>query len=168
MIIPILVIVICLFYIMIAFTSIAIAENNNSVINKRQKMAVKKLEDVEETISGQPINPVALVDIKHPDFGEAKVLFERAFKCQTQEDFNGAINLYSNAMLMCPEIYEPYYNMALCYKKLHNKSDAIKYFEKAALLNRFYKPIFFNLGKLYSEQSNEAKAAANWAIYDQM
>jgi len=171
MVIQVLLGVVCSFYIVVGFTGEAIAGNatNDSYVNKRQKMIVKKVEqDVEKIIAEQPIKTIALTNAQEPGFDKAKALFERACDYQGKEDYSHAIDLYTNTTLVCSELYEPYYNMALCYEKLNNKNEAIKCYEKAASLNRFYKPIFFNLGKLYSEQGNEPKAATNWAIYNQM
>jgi len=131
-------------------------------------MVAEQIEDIESIFAEQPIQVLAVGNKKQPEFDKAKDTFERGFQCQIKGDYKQAIELYKDVAILCSNRYESYYNMALCYKKLQQVNDAIEHFEKAASLNRFYKPIFLHLARLYSDKGDQVRSTTNWTIFNYM
>jgi tetratricopeptide (TPR) repeat protein len=88
----------------------------------------------------------------------AKRYFARAYENQTKGNFLEALHDYRNAVVLCPTMFEAFFNMGLCYEQSRDAHRAIQAFEQVARLQHEFKPIYRHLSHLYALQGNHEKA----------
>lgn len=88
----------------------------------------------------------------------AKKYCDVATKFQKANNFNDAIDNYSKAIELNPQMYEAYVSRAFCYEKADKKAEAIADYQKAAAFKPKEKELFYNAGRLLVELENYTEA----------
>lgn len=122
----------------------------------------------EDPLYLHPLQPEALMNEDAPGFAEAKKHFSSGYEQQSRKQLNEAIASYKQATDGCPQMYEAFYNAGLCWEEQGQIEQALRAFEKAASINRTYKPIFKHLANLYTRLGDKMKAESNLAIFNQL
>jgi len=95
----------------------------------------------------------------------AKRYFARAYENQSKGNITQALHDYKNALVLCPTMFEAYFNMGLCFEQTRDALRAIHAFEQVARLQESFKPIYRHLSQLYALQGNHEKAHHFERIY---
>jgi tetratricopeptide (TPR) repeat protein len=114
------------------------------------------------------IQPQALIGESNPGFSEAKEYFVEAYNYHQLKQFSKALELYRQASVACPKMYESHYNSGLCYEQLGKLNDAVAEFEEAAARNPLYRLVFLHLVELYEKLGDKQRADTNRAAYSML
>jgi tetratricopeptide (TPR) repeat protein len=79
----------------------------------------------------------------------AKRYFAKAYEFQSKGNLMEAVHNYRNAIVACPNMFEAYFNIGLCFEHRRDTLSAIQAFEQAARLMHGFKPIYQHLAYLY-------------------
>lgn len=134
----------------------------------KAKKRTKMTGPSEDHLYSIAIKPEGLICEDSPGFAEAKVHFEQGCQKQAQNQLEDAVASYRLAYEKCPDMYEAHYNTGLCLEAKGLDAEAVRSFDKAAQLNRTYKPIFQHLARLYERLGDKMQAQTNRAIYNQL
>lgn len=87
-----------------------------------------------------------------------KKLCDVAEKFQKANNFNDAIDNYSKAIELNPQMYDAYVSRAFCYEKVGKKAESVADYEKAAAFKPKEKELFYNAGRLLVDMENYTEA----------
>jgi tetratricopeptide (TPR) repeat protein len=74
------------------------------------------------------------------EYLDSSTLFDEAFACLRREDYQEAISLFQQVLTLDPNHVQSYGNMALAHSALGEQKIALKYLDKALLLDPTYEP----------------------------
>jgi tetratricopeptide (TPR) repeat protein len=113
-----------------------------------------------------PLHPSLLIeDESVPGVAAAKRYFSRAYENQSKGHLLEALHDYRNAVVLCPDMFEAYFNMGLCYERSRDSHRAIQAFEQVVRLQESFSPIYRHLSYLYTLQGNHEKSRHYERIY---
>lgn len=113
-----------------------------------------------------PFHPSLLIEDEEMEgVGMAKRYFARAYENQSKGNLVQAVQDYRNAVVLCPNMFEAYFNMGLCFERSRDGVRAIQAFEQVARLQNGFKPTYKHLSYLYALQGNHEKAHQYERVY---
>jgi len=131
------------FIILIWFVAITVQAQNKVDLLILNKEYSKALSEIENRLEEKPT---------------AALFLKKGSVYQVQQDYQNAINAYSEGLLLEPENTSLLEEMAECFSVLGNNVDAIAFYEKAKNLNPNNLVLAGKLGRVYINEKEYKKA----------